>query len=240
MDWNKMGAIGSFGSFIASLVLIAIQVWPWPQIKAANSLSAVVPFSGIRAIVVLMVIGFVLAGLSLYGSTRTNRSGVEFFQNRDELNLRSGGLSSELEGVRRAWVMWPAGGSVVALIDERFKSIEKLLLMNPNLLAMEYAETFKAEGVNAVVNSIKELTRRAQRLNVQVLWYPYPYLSIIINDPMSDDAWARIELLIPGVEAGHRPSMRVSKSTHPQLFGRLIEMYEYMWKKSMKPFQLGG
>jgi hypothetical protein len=236
MDWNKMGAVGSLGSFLVGLVLFGVQVWPWPTIKSAKSLSSIVPISGIGAIVIFMIIGFVLAGLSLYGSSRTNRNGVEFFENRDELNLRSGGLSSELEGVRRAWVMWPAGGSAVALIDERFKSIDKLLLMNPNLLAMEYAETFKAEGASAVANSIKELTKRAQRLHVPVLWYPYPYLSIIINDPTSDTAWARIELLLPGVEAGHRPSMKVTKSIHPHLFGKLIEMYDFMWKKSMKPF----
>lgn len=161
---------------------------------------------------------------------------VELFENRDELNTRNGGLSSELARVRHAWVMWPAAGSVVAVTDERLKNIEKLLLMNPNLLAMEYAETFKAESADAVTNAIKGLTKRAQRLNIPILWYPYPYLGIVINDPSADTAWARIELLLPGIEAGHRPSVKVIKSIHPALFGRLIKMYEYMWGKAMKPF----
>jgi hypothetical protein len=167
-------------------------------------------------------------------SAETN-TGIELFENRDDLNARSGGLQTELARVRHALVMWPAGGSAVPVVDERLLNIKKLLLMNPNLQSGEYATTFRSHDATTVQNGIKDLSRRAQRLKIPVRWYPYPYLSVIINDPSSDTAWARIEILLPGLQGGHRPSIKIMKSSHRRLFENLVQMYDFMWEKSREP-----
>src|SRR5579883_332373 len=75
MDWNKLGAIGSLGSFIIGGILFVVQVWPGPQIQARFRVPSdhSSPVNGIgllgwRAIGILLVVGFLLAAFSLYAS----------------------------------------------------------------------------------------------------------------------------------------------------------------------------
>jgi hypothetical protein len=63
MDWNKIGAIGSLGSFVMGAVLFLVQVWPVPQWRAKT---ASVQLFAPRLLGLVLVIGFLLAALSIY------------------------------------------------------------------------------------------------------------------------------------------------------------------------------
>ena len=74
MDWNKMGAIGSLGSFAIGLIIFLVQIWPVPQWRARHKPSvekAAPSLSGAKAISWLLVIGFLLASFSIFTAWST-------------------------------------------------------------------------------------------------------------------------------------------------------------------------
>jgi len=71
MDWNKLGAIGSLGSFLIGGMLFAVQVWPIPQIRARREVAPegeVSPRLGPKAVGIFLILGFLLSGFSIYGA----------------------------------------------------------------------------------------------------------------------------------------------------------------------------
>ena len=91
MDWNKVGAIGSLGSFIVALMLFLAQVWPYPQWKAEHAQQAAVATSQPqpsapsrnqtsggasfpRSIVFFLIASLLLASLSIWGAWRRPQS----------------------------------------------------------------------------------------------------------------------------------------------------------------------
>jgi hypothetical protein len=93
MDWNKVGAIGSVGSFAVALLLFFAQVWPYPQWKAEQSQQDVVATSQTqmqqvapapsrtptsrgfpKSIVFFLIASLLLASLSIWGAWRRPKS----------------------------------------------------------------------------------------------------------------------------------------------------------------------
>lgn len=83
MNWNKVGAIGSLGSFVFAVLLFAAQVWPYPQWKAeheqhgqvVNSQTIKAPSSTVagamkvpKSVVVFLIAAFLLSSFSIYGA----------------------------------------------------------------------------------------------------------------------------------------------------------------------------
>ena len=81
MDWNRMGAIGSLGSFLISGIIFAVQVWPLPSLRSRVRGTAARPPEGSSAtndlhsaefrpapIAAFLIIGFLLSGLSIWGA----------------------------------------------------------------------------------------------------------------------------------------------------------------------------
>ena len=148
MDWNKMGAIGSIGSFIVSVAIVFITIWPWPQVTAARHGVSVFQVSGgTVAISVFLVLGFLLAGFSLYMTGRNNRKGksvIRFYENRTQLHKDTQNLQSELEGMSHAWIVWPGGVSTIAFSKKTFMHMERLIFIDPHdeKLISEYSALF--------------------------------------------------------------------------------------------------
>src|SRR5437667_4663247 len=104
MDWNKVGAIGSFGSFILAGVLFAVQIWPYPQWKAEHSQQAqqaqtakvqqgiTQPTANTvaKSVVVFLIISLLLSAISIHGAWRKPRAAAEDAKkNSWPLNIKS-------------------------------------------------------------------------------------------------------------------------------------------------------
>ena len=82
MNWNKLGAIGSMGSFVFAVLLFAAQVWPYPQWKEAHEqhtqtihsseTPAKAPASNTstvpKSVVIFLIAAFLLSSFSIYGA----------------------------------------------------------------------------------------------------------------------------------------------------------------------------
>lgn len=190
---------------------------------------------------VALVVGILLGALSfdvIYRARRSSgtgaRAGLPAFEDREQLSSRRGSLQHELAMVRNGWIIWPVGGTSGALANETLANIERLILRHPHEDSDLYATHFGPGSSSVVSSIIADLTVRAQKLGISVRWSSDFDLSMIISDRANDDAWARIELLLPGIDSAYRPSILVMKTDRPRIFQTLVKTYEHMWGQSIE------
>ena len=172
MDWNKVGAIGSFGSFILAGVLFAVQIWPYPQWKAEHSQQAqqaqtakvqqgiTQPTANTvaKSVVVFLIISLLLSAISIHGAWRKPRAAAE----DDKKNSWPLNIKSAKYGV---------GGNrykdVTALVRAPIKNNKLHLLVSNNTL-LGGADPFYGEVKHLLVQyslgngPIVEVIRREQ------------------------------------------------------------------------------
>jgi hypothetical protein len=164
-----------------------------------------------------------------YGTKHT----AILFENQTVLNKERGGLVSELAKCRRAWVIWQAGGTARNIPRESMEGhIERMVLLDPSGDLSQYVRSYDAGNESNVIESIKLLTHQARVAGVEVKHHKAPNFSVVINDHISDSAWARIEILLPMASSIRRPSVLITKKAHPKLFSALLESYEGVWKEA--------
>lgn len=54
-------------------------------------------------------------------------------------------------------------------------------------------------------------------------------------DPQSDDAWARLEAIVPFGCAADRPSVRASKRSASDVYARFESAFNTLWDASVEP-----
>jgi hypothetical protein len=79
--WEKMGALSGLGCFALTAIVVWVQIWPGPQIKArrssisseTNILRPIPIFAGI-----LLALGFLVSGLTLWSAWHPSSDIVHF------------------------------------------------------------------------------------------------------------------------------------------------------------------
>jgi hypothetical protein len=83
---------------------------------------------------------------------------------------------------------------------------------------------------------IRECTQAMIQGGIEVKWFDGPIQnSVIIADPQSDNAWIRVEIVIPMESSGKRPSFRLEKAENRELFQSFYDSFQKMWKASEIP-----
>src|ERR1700676_4486321 len=151
-------------------------------------------------------------------SRRTPTDAIPFYDDRKWLNVGTGGLHQELDGLREGLVMWPGGVTTIAFPPNTFGHVARMILLDPDNSASvtEYCKLFTGSDHN-VVSTVREVTRRAQNAGVKVRWAQRVYLGAVINDPKGN-GWARIEVLYPGLDSSLRSNFIVTKAERRDLF----------------------
>jgi len=220
------------------------SVWPLftsktlPEWVSERRWSPLGPSGTAWLTVTSIIVMLILLAVIVY-QTRPRTSVADLYTDRRDLNRSVGGLLAELDSVKKGWIMWPAGGSSVSIPSESLSHIQRLILLDPKQYSGAYAKRFLAGSAGIVSSAITDLTVRAQKAGTEVRWNPDCFLSIVIHDHFSDDAWARMELLLPGIESVDRPSIRITKKSHADLFRALVKMYEYLWNEESTAPHIG-
>jgi hypothetical protein len=248
MDWNKMGAVSSFGSFVIAGIVFCVQIWPWPQIKASSSSASVLPLNGNRTIAMFLVIGFVLAGITLF---RTKNAGrplahqgppfIQFFQNRISLDRARGTIIDELQRYGETfWVMWQVGHLVPQMEKNVQAKIHRMIIGNPNspIEALEHwARAANAGNGETIRSRILETARLATLSGVPVKYTNEQSISIVIANPNStnNSGWVRIEYILPFLHPACRPSFVFEQKDFPEAFKNFVRAYDDVWADAIKP-----
>jgi len=46
------------------------------------------------------------------------------------------------------------------------------------------------------------------------------------------DGWAQLEPLLPGLETGHRPVIRIRNRKHPEAFSQVVASFNALWQRA--------
>jgi len=160
-----------------------------------------------------------------------------FYENREVLPR----WSEELVDTSEVWLAWPTGGKHAA---EGVEAISKQA-NNVRLILTKLGSTTTLDGYAKSVGGEKQkmqadirwLTQLAQKSGFDVRWFDGPITnSVTIGNPNSTrKGWARIELTLPIIEAGERPSIRVTNRKAENVFSNILKGYRYLWDNSEKP-----
>jgi hypothetical protein len=157
-------------------------------------------------------------------------SGFEFYPRRDLLKVHRP-LSQTVTSARELWLLWNAGTEGGSQNITKSGKVRRVLLPHPKSQAL----TFLAKAVDRdkqdIISDILVLTKQSLDNNVEVKWFNSMVAdTITIGDPRDEAvAWAQLETVIPCVESGERPAIRIERQQFGSLFDTLKRAYEQRW-----------
>jgi len=173
---------------------------------------------------------FVSAALSNMGTPQ----GILFWPTRAQMSDETGGIDKELDDAVSAWASFEVGSYFLLMVQERQQKVQRLVLLHPECdLLQLWTRLDRSTG--RAVETIRELTRKAEALEIKVRWSREPMLNAIFGNPDDPGAWVRIQSQLPYVAANYWPSYRVYKASQAALYAKAIEAYEAMWAKAEVP-----
>ncbi|NTV95711.1 MAG: hypothetical protein HGA75_09880 [Thiobacillus sp.] len=182
------------------------------------------PFIGLLALV-LLVSGVLYAKANMPGLKALPRRPTET-------------LEDEVGDAKEIWMSMHSGSVKLAHGDLTTSSRKvRVVLTHPDDQALKSIEKVGG-GATAVKMAIdiRELTTELKRVGKQVRWFKGPIgNSLLIVDPESESAWARIEVLVPFGPAAERPGLRASKEKSPEVYGRFKSAFNALWEASVEP-----
>jgi hypothetical protein len=173
------------------------------------------------------------------GAKEVGADTVEFYPQR----RRTTEYGQDLAEASRVSVLWNTGAILLyggGVLPARFTAIKRLLLPHPdrkkNPAFVPLVEAADDEGdlvdrIKGIADKIREVTRAAQKSDVEVKWWP----GLTGNGLTIADEWILVEQFMPFLKPDHRPSYRIEKSKHPDLYYRLCDAYDRMWHDSEPP-----
>jgi hypothetical protein len=191
----------------------------------------------------LPVLTWLLAAAGLIWTTRyvvsqskppvSHSSIPEFFSSRSELNARTGGIQEEIKHAREAWLVTHTGAYVNSMGVLTSGHLKRLVVVDPRGEYLERTATVGGNAVEGLRPVILETTQKAARNGVDVRWSNQSILGVFIANPEDDDAYARVEILVPHWE--DRVGFRVYKREQPELFQVLKRSFERTWDQASQP-----
>ncbi len=181
------------------------------------------PFVGLLAAVVL-------ASGVLY--IRANITGLKALPSRPTETLED-----EIGDAREIWMSMHSGSVKLAHGDLTTSDRKvRVVLTHPDDLILKSIEKIGGGATAAkMATDIRELTTELRRVGKEVRWFKGPIgNSLLIVEPESEKAWARIEIIVPFGPAAQRPGIRASKDKAPEVYGRFKAAFNALWDASVQ------
>jgi hypothetical protein len=227
--WEMLGPAGRILS-VAMVGISGLSVAFGQQPPAGNDLTQLLGLAPLYVWIIAILataLGCVL--FRTFWTVEQRTAGLQVFFDRHDLKRARGSFRSELDRVERVWMMCPAG-SVLHEDHGVIQKIDKLLLSDPDdgSLNPQYAKMIRSEP-NGLRYTLLGSAQFASEAGKQVRFARTPFFGLIIANPESKDGWARMELLLPYLDAAFRPSVVVDKREQPDLFGHLLNSFNESW-----------
>ena len=117
------------------------------------------------------------------------------------------------------------------------RQISRLILLDPGPKAgylRAFAHAYES-SFDELAGDIREATRRAREVGIEVRWFDGPIVSMVIADPNEDTTWLRFEIAIPFMPAKLRVGARLSRRSHRRAYDTAFDSYQRTWEKSRVP-----
>lgn len=145
-------------------------------------------------------------------------------------------LEEEISCSSEVWFAWHSGSVKLSQGDLLVSNRKiKIVLTRPHSKALEEVSRISNLPAAALSSDIESLTLQVKAKGHEIAWFDgFLGSSMIISNPDSEDAWARIECLVPYIAPVHRPSIVIRNNHHKDSFQRIKDTYESIWSASVK------
>jgi hypothetical protein len=160
-------------------------------------------------------------------------SGFEFYPSRNQLAVHRH-LVKNIEAANEVWLLWNVGTEGGAKNITRTGKITRVLLADPRSEAVGMLAGAINRDRRDLVSDILVLTKQSLDNRVPVKWFCTMISdTVTIGNPRDPSrAWLQLETVLPAVESGDRPALRIERSKFDALFDAVKASYEERWKDS--------
>lgn len=252
--------ITTLTAFVAAILVWIKDQDAWVQATLTGVIAGLVVF------VLVTVLAFIAGKLGKKSSSKNEpglaeiplpqiqqaeleKSGFEFYPDRDALNQRRGSIRQEFQSTEEVWVAWSSGAVVEnegGILDD--PKLRKLLLIDPDSEYLDYhagpfgvAKDRIQQQINWALDqahkSNDKQPRKASQSPIKIKTYSGPMTdTLVIGNPhwaettgKEADTWIRLETSVPYKFQAKRPSFLITKEREPGLYMALYQHYLDMW-----------
>lgn len=159
--------------------------------------------------------------------------GIEFFATIDELRSRHP-LPETFKPKNEIHAYFLSGEGVFAESSEYIKCIKRLILPLPNdtniaaLRRINGAINYESQ-IMTYANNVREHDKNSVRFYADFLG-----ASFLFCNPLRQDAWVQIGIILPGTESRERPHFRVYRSHNENAFLSIYGTFNRLWDASSR------
>ncbi len=159
--------------------------------------------------------------------------GFEFYAHRESMAW----FKDEISKAKEVWCFWIAGGTAKQNDVLGIRTITRLILADPDEdnPAVDQIVTRMPDGATTeeIRDMIRQLAKIANERKIPTrFWNGFPCDLMVFANPMRDDAWVLLDIVLPHLSADQRPQIRIWKFRFPQLYNNLLSVYNEIWDNS--------
>jgi hypothetical protein len=129
-----------------------------------------------------------------------------------------------------------SGEGVFSADLRRFNQVRRLILPSPDGQYLRQLQTHSINEYLYAPDQIKKTTKLGKERRVDIKWFEdFIGMSLLFCNPEEAAGWVQIELSVPFIEGAYKQSIKVDKSSHPEVFKVLYSAFQKMWDESRVP-----
>lgn len=205
-------ALSGYASSAAGLTSYGLPFWAWGTIGLA------------------LFFAMVLATIYWPRQKLQENITMEFYEDRDRMIGRRGGLAGDLKKASTVWVGMETGAYLGSIDRTNVKRIKRILLLNPQSPPFKSLSDIPGYGETILSFHIKQAVGIAKNEGIEVKLSNKSILNVVIADPETPQTWVRVQAFIPNLEPAYWPNYIVTRTDYPKLVDRIEKAYDTMWK----------
>jgi hypothetical protein len=148
---------------------------------------------------------------------------------------RQDGIEEGYEKAKQIWAASIAGVYFSHLRAEDRKKITQVLLVDPDSALMETLVRIQPLRGEGMPGSVKEAVKICKDEKIEVKLSSHPLLNVVLFDPGTPHAWARVQEFIPYFPGEESGVYAIRKEEWENLYNKIESSFRQAWKNGRDP-----
>src|SRR5215203_5362830 len=145
------------------------------------------------------------------------------------------GLEQEIKQTSHVWFAAIAGAHLPQLTPEARKKIDRLLLNDPDSQYMKILSGIQLHRGKDFPEDARRSVRLCKNEKIAVKVSGAPFLNVVLFDPGTPRAWARVQEFMPYFLGQQSVVYAVRKEEWPELYDRIESSFTQTWENGKDP-----
>jgi hypothetical protein len=151
---------------------------------------------------------------------------------------RQDGIEEGYEKAKQIWAASIAGVYFSHLRDEDRKKVTQVLLVDPDSVLMETLIRIQSLRGEDMPGSVKRAVKICKDEKIEVRLSSHPLLNVVLFDPGTPHAWARVQEFIPYFPGEESAVYAIRKEEWEDLYNKIESSFKQAWKNGRDPIEI--